>query len=572
MKNRAVAAMFHDIAGMLEIMEESPFRINAYRRAARALEGLTEDVAVVAARGALTEIPGVGPRIAEKITEFLATGTCAYYEELRAHLPAGVTALMTVPEVGPKTALLLQQRLGISTVEELELAARDGKIRSLPRMGAKTEENILKGIAMLRRGSTRHPIGRVLPYASELLEVVRAVPEVKTLSLAGSLRRMKETVGDIDLLVAGGQADQVMDVFTGFPRVKQVLAKGLTKSSVVLDVGIQADVRVVEPDGYGAALQYFTGSKDHNVKVRERAVRRGLKVNEYGVFAVPGDRRVGGATEAEVYEAVGLVWIPPEIREDQGEIERAEHGSLPSLIKATELRGDLHVHTRWSDGTESAQEMATAAKALGYEYVAITDHSQSLKFVGGVTVDELRDHATVVKRIADKVGIAILIGTECDIKLDGTLDYPDDVLQELDVVIASIHTRFRMSQEEMTDRLVRAMENPHVDIIGHPTGRLLERREAYELDFERILETAHRTATALEINASPERLDLRDVYARMAKDRGVKLVINTDAHSHYELQNNMAFGIGVARRAWLEVTDAVNTFPLAQLRAYLDER
>ncbi len=571
MKNRAIAAMFNDIADMLEIKGESPFRITAYRRAARALEGLTEDVEAVAARNELTEIPAVGKGIAEKITEFLATGTCAYYEELRAQLPAGVTTLMSVPEVGPKTALLLQQRLGITTIEELEQACRDGLVRTLPRMGAKTEENILKGIAMLRRGKTRHPLGRIFPHALELLEVVRAVPGVKELSLAGSLRRMKETVGDIDVLVTSSHPVGVMDAFTSFPKVQQVLAKGSTKSSVILDGGIQADVRVVEPDAYGAALQYFTGSKEHNVKVRERAIRRGLKVNEYGVFEIQGDRRVAGATEADVYTAVGLTWIPPEIREDQGEVELAERAELPTLIEASDLKGDLHTHTRWSDGTDSAEEMAKAARARGDEYIAITDHSQSLKFVGGVTIEELRDHATAVKKIADKVGIAILIGSECDILPDGTLDYPDDVLETLDVVIASVHTRLRMSRDEMTRRLVRAMENPHVDIIGHPTGRLLGRREAYELDFERIMDTARRTATALEINASPERLDLRDVDGHLAKERGVKLVINTDAHSRYQFRH-VDFGIGVARRAWLEAADVVNTYPLPKLRAYLHER
>ncbi len=571
MKNSAIAAMFSDIADMLEIKGESPFRITAYRRAARALEGLTEDVEVVAARGELTEIPAVGKGIAEKITEFLATGTSAYYEELRAQLPAGVTTLMSVPEVGPKTALLLQQRLGITTIEELEQACRDGQVRTLPRMGAKTEQNILKGIAMFRRGKTRHPLGRIFSHALELLEVVRAVPGVKELSLAGSLRRMKETVGDIDVLVTSSHPEGVMDAFTSFPKVQQVLAKGPTKSSVILDGGIQADVRVVEPDAYGAALQYFTGSKEHNVKVRERAIRRGLKVNEYGVFEVEGDRRVAGATEADVYKAVGLTWIPPEIREDQGEVELAERAELPTLIEASDLKGDLHTHTRWSDGTDSAEEMAKAARARGDEYIAITDHSQSLKFVGGVTIEELRDHATAVKKIADKVGMAILIGSECDILPDGTLDYPDDVLETLDVVIASVHTRLRMSRDEMTRRLVRAIENPHVDIIGHPTGRLLGRREAYELDLERIMDAARRTATALEINASPERLDLRDFDAHLAKERGVKLVINTDAHSRYQFRH-VDFGIGVARRAWLVAADVVNTYPLPKLRAYLHER
>ncbi len=571
MKNRAIAAMFNDIADMLEIKGESIFRVTAYRRAARALESVTEDIEAVAARGELTEIPGVGTSIAEKITEFLKTETSRYYEELRAQLPAGITTLMTVPEIGPKTALLLHERLGITSIEELEQAAKDGKVRTLPRMGAKTEENILKGIGLLRRSKDRLPIGQILPHAQEMLEALRELPGVDTISLAGSLRRMKETVGDIDILVTSSKPDHVMEAFTSFPKVKQVLARGPTKSSVVLDVGIQADVRVVEPEAFGAALQYFTGSKDHNVKIREKAVKRGLKVNEYGVFRVKGDRRVAGGTEADVYKAVGLPWIPPEIREDQGEVELAEQGKLPALIEVGDIKGDLHMHTRWSDGADSAEEMAKAAKARGYDYIAITDHSQSLKFAGGVTTEDLQEHAKLVRKVADKVGIAILIGTECDILPDGRLDYPDEVLEGLDVVIASIHSRFRMSAEEMTARLVRAMENPHVDIIGHPTGRLLGQRDAYELNLERVIEAARRTDTALEINASPERLDLRDVDARMAKERGVKLTINTDAHSRYQLQY-LDFGIGVARRAWLEAKDVINSLRLKELVPYLHDR
>ncbi len=571
MQNRAIAAMFNEIADMLEVKGESPFRITAYRRAARALEGLTEDVAAVAARGELEEIPGIGKGTAEKIQEFLQTGTSKYYEELRASLPPGITALMAVPEVGPKTAMLMYEKLGIKTIDELEQACKDGKIRKLPRMGAKTEENILKGIALLRRTKERLPIGQVLPHAQELVEALRALKEVKQVSVAGSLRRMKETIGDIDILVTSTKSDPVMDVFTTFPRVKQVLAKGPTRSSVVLDAGIQADVRVVEPESFGAALQYFTGSKDHNVKLRERAVRKGLKINEYGVFRVKDDRRIAGRTEEEVYAAVGLPWMPPEIREDQGEIELAERGKLPKLIEITDIRGDLQMHTRWSDGSDSLEEMARAAKALGYEYIAITDHSQSLKFVGGVTVEELREHAKMAKKASGKVGIAVLMGTECDVLPDGRLDYPDDVLRELDVVVCSVHTRLRMPRDEMTARIVKAMENPHVDILGHPTGRLLGQREAYEVDIEQLIDASTRTGTVLEINASPQRLDLNDAQAKMAKERGAKLVISTDAHNRYQLKY-MQFGIGVARRAWLEPRDVLNTLALKQLQAWLDER
>ncbi|MDQ7820106.1 MAG: DNA polymerase/3'-5' exonuclease PolX [Armatimonadota bacterium] len=568
MKNREIAAMFNDIADMLEIKGESPFRITAYRRAARALEGLTEDVAAIAARGELEEIPGIGKGIAEKIREYLETGTCKYYEELKAQLPPGLTTLMSVPEVGPKTALLLYQKLGITTIDQLEQAAREGRIRTLPRMGAKTEENILKGIALLRRTKERLPIGQVLPHAQDLLEALRATPGVDQISLAGSLRRMKETIGDIDILVTSARPDPVMEVFTTFPRVRQVLARGPTRSSVILDVGIQADVRVVEPECFGAALQYFTGSKDHNVKLRERAVRRGLKINEYGVFRTPGDQRIAGRTEEEVYAAVGLPWIPPEIREDQGEIELAERGALPRLVELADIRGDLQMHTRWSDGADTLEEMARAARALGYEYIAVTDHSQSLKFVGGVPVDELRAHARVARQVSDKVGIAVLMGTECDILPDGRLDYPDDVLRELDVVVCSVHSRLKMGRQEMTERIIRALENPHTDILGHPTGRLLGQRDPYEVDMEAILDAARRTGTAVEINASPERLDLNDTHAKMARERGVMLVISTDAHNRYQLRY-MQFGIGIARRAWLQKEHVLNTRPLAELRDWL---
>jgi len=568
MRNQALARIFSEIADMLEIKEESIFRVSAYRRAARALESLTEDVADVAARDALEEIPGIGTSTAQKIAEFLKTGTITYYEELRAALPAGITTLMSVPEVGPKTAVLLYEKLGVQTIEDLEKAARAGRVRTLPRLGAKTEENILKGIALIRRTKERRPLGQVLPHAKEIEDALRALQEVKAISLAGSIRRMKETIGDIDLLVTSSRPARVMDVFTTLPAVQRVLAKGPTRSSVLLDVGIQADVRVVRPDAFGAALQYFTGSKEHNVKLREKGVRRGLKINEYGVFRVKDEKRIAGRSEEEVYAALDLPWIPPEIREDQGEVELAEKGKLPRLIELADIRGDLQMHTRWSDGSDSAEAMARAAKERGYEYIAITDHSQSLKFAGGVTIAELRDHAKAVRRLADRVGIAILMGTECEVAPDGTLDYPDDVLKELDIVLAAVHSHFRQSEAAMTRRLLRAMENRHVHLVAHPTGRLLGQRESYNVNVERLVEAARRTGTALEINAAPERLDLKDTYARMAQERGVRLAINTDAHTRYQLRY-MEFGVGTARRGWVEKKTVLNTLPLDDLLAFL---
>ena len=568
MRNLALARIFSEIADMLEIKEESIFRISAYRRAARAMESLTEDVTEVAARDDLEEVPGIGKSTAEKIEEYLETGKITYYEELRASLPPGITTLMSVPEVGPKTAVLLYEKLGVTTIDELERAARQGLVRTLPRMGAKTEENILNGIELIRRTKERLPLGQVLPHATEIEDALRALKEVKAISLAGSIRRMKETIGDIDVLVTSSRPARVMDVFTTLPQVQRVLAKGPTRSSVLLEVGIQADVRVVKPESFGAALQYFTGSKEHNVRLREKGVRRGLKINEYGVFRVKDEKRVAGRTEEEVYAALDLPWIPPEIREGQGEVELAEKGKLPRLVELPDIRGDLQMHTRWSDGSDSAEAMARAAKERGYEYIAITDHSQSLKFVGGVTVEELREHAKLVKQVADKVGIAILMGTECEVHPDGSLDYPDEVLKELDIVLAAVHTRFRMSEAEMTKRMIKAMENPHVDVVAHPTGRLLGQRESYSVNVERLVEAARRRGTVLEINAGPQRLDLRDTQARMAQERGVKLAINTDAHTRYQLRY-MEFGVGTARRGWVEKKNVINTLPLNDLRAFL---
>lgn len=574
--NRAVAQRFTLIADLLEIGGESVFRINAYRRAARALEGLSEDVAAVASRGGLTEIPGIGKAMAEKILEFLATGTMHAYEELAASIPPGLATLMTVPEIGPKTALLLHDHLGISTLDELEAAAAAGRIRDLPRMGPKTEEAILRGIAMVRRQAGRRPLGFALPVAEGLLERLRSVQGVKQISAAGSIRRMGETVGDLDILVTSRAPARVMEAFTTAPEVSEVLARGPTRSSVVLDAGLQADLRVVEPGAYGAALQYFTGSKAHNIALRERAVRAGLKLNEYGLWRSGdgrgrSDLRVAGRTEDGVYRALGLAWIPPELREDRGEIEAAEAGRLPRLIEVKDIRGEVHAHTSWSDGADSVEEIAAAALALGYEYICITDHSESLKIARGVAVADLRGHIRQVRLLTDRLGIAVLIGTECDINADGTLDYPDDLLADLDLVIASAHTRFRMSRDAMTSRIVRAMESEHVDILGHPTGRLLGARDPYEVDIEAVVDAAARTGTALEINAAPERLDLKDTDVRLARERGARLAIGTDAHSCAQLRY-MSLGVGTARRGWAEPKDVINTLPLASLLDALGRR
>lgn len=586
--NFELARIFGEIADMLEIKQESTFRVNAYRRAARTLESLSEDVTAIAARGGLRKIGGIGASLAEKIDEYLKTGKVAYHDQFLTELPHGLSELMTIPDVGPKTALLLYQRLGVTTVDALEEAARAGRVRALPRMGAKTEQNILAGIARRRQQAARQPLGAALPLAQAVVESLRRVPGVESLSLAGSIRRMRDTIADIDIVVATRAPEAVMEVFVTLPQAAQVLSKGPTRSSILLrNAGVQCDLRAIEPESYGAALQYFTGSKDHNVQLREMGVRRGLRINEYGVFRVgPSERsaeagpeegaeaaqqagrRIAGRTEKEVYGALGLEWIPPEIREGQGEIDLALRHALPRLITVEDIRGDLHMHTKWSDGGDTAEGMARAGKARGYEYVCITDHSQSLRFAGGVTIDDLREHAWEVRRLGDRLGIRVLMGSEVDILADGSLDYPDEVLRDLDLVIGSVHSRFKMPPDEMTRRVIRAMENPHLDVLGHPTGRLVGERPPVDLDIEAAVDAARRTDTVLELNAFPDRLDLRDAHVRLARDRGAWLAIGTDAHRTAHLAY-MEYGVATARRGWVEPARVINTWPLGQLLEFL---
>lgn len=568
--NLELARLLSEIADFLDLKEESSFRVNAYRKGARAIESLSEDVAAIEARGELRKIAGVGPGLADKIQEYLRTGAIAYHDTLLGDLPSGLPALMTIPEVGPKTALLLHRELGIADVEALEQACRDGRVRGLPRLGARTEANILRGIERRRRQVVgRRPAFEVRPLVDAVVDALSGAPAVEAIGVAGSLRRMRDTVADIDIVVATSNAAAAMDALVALPQIAQVLSRGPTRATVVIGrAAVQCDVRVVEPASYGAALQYFTGNKDHNVRLRELAVRRGLRINEYGVYEVATERRLGGATEEEVYAAVGLPWIPPEIREGQGEIEAAQQGRLPALVTLHDIRGDLHMHTQWSDGKDTADVMARAAAARGYEYCCITDHSQSLKFARGVTVEDLRAHAASVRALSDSVGIRVLMGAEVDILGDGTLDYPDDVLGELDLVVASVHSRFAMPRDEMTRRVVRALEHRHLDVLGHPTGRLIGQRPGYDLDVEAVIEAAHRTETALEINASPDRLDLPDVHVRLARERGVFVAVDTDAHQKAHL-DFMPFGVGTARRGWTDARHVINAWPLPTLLEFL---
>jgi DNA polymerase (family 10) len=571
MRNAEIAEVFSQIATLLEIKGEDRYRVRSYQRAAEMIANLTEELSAIRERGELLAIPGVGSSTAGKITELLDTGQCTQHQELLKEIPETLLDVLRIPGVGPKTVKLVWEKLGIATVEALEEAARGGLVRKLPGMGEKTEQEILRGIGHLREYARRTNLGVAWEMARVIMEQLRACAPVDRMEPAGSLRRMKESIGDIDILITSDRPEEVMDCFVGLEQVVEVLAHGPTKSSVLTEAGVQADLRVVAPESWGAALQYFTGSKQHNVKLREVAVRAGFKLNEYGVFRVKGkaEKRVGGEREEEMYAALGLPMMPPELREDLGEIEAAREGMLPALIELSDIKGDLQMHSMWSDGHDTIAGMARAAKALGYKYIAITDHSVSETVANGLSVERLRERRAEIEKARKAVsGIAILEGAEVDIKRDGSLDYPDEVLAELDFVLASVHSGFKMDREAMTRRIVKALENPYVDALGHPTGRLIGKREPYEVDIEEVLRAAARLGVAVEINAYPDRLDLKDVHARRAKELGVKLLINTDAHSADQLEM-MHFGVATARRGWIEAKEVLNTLPLSRFKRSL---
>ncbi len=572
MRNAEIVSLFNEIADFLEIKGENAFRVRAYRRAAQAMEGLTEDVAAVAARGGLQEIPGIGKDLAGKITEYLERASVAYLDDLRKEIPPGVVEMMGIHGVGPKTAKQLYERAGVDSVERLEELARAHALAGIPGIQAKTEENILKGIAVWKSGRERMPLGAALPLAEAIRGTLEALQESDRISLAGSIRRMRETVKDIDVLITSKRPAPVMDAFVALPNVAEVLARGDTKSSVRLREGIQADLRVVEPECFGAALQYFTGSKQHNIRVRELAQRRGLKVNEYGVFDEKTNRRVAGATEEDVYRAVGLPLVPPEIREDGGEIEAALANRLPELVDVGDIRGDLQLHTTWSDGAHSLADLAAGVRAKGYQYMAVTDHSKSATVAGGMNEAQVLQMIAEVRALNPRLkGFRVLAGCEVDIRADGSLDFPDEILAQLDLVQVSIHSRFKMSREDMTRRIVRAVQHPLVHILGHPTGRLIGERAPYEVDIEAVLQAAKTGGVAVEINASPSRLDLNDLHARRAKDLGIPITISTDAHTILHLEY-MRYGVAVARRAWLTPANVLNTLPAPAFASWLKQR
>ncbi len=566
MENKTIADIFTEIADILDIQEENLFRVRSYRNAARTIENLSQSLqSLVAAGKNLEEIPGIGKSIREKIEEILATGKCHFLEELRAKVPPGLTELLKLEGLGPKKVKILYDELGVDSVDRLEKAAQAGKLRSLPGMGLKTEEKVLKAITTYRAGVGRFKLSVGYIYAQALLEYLGGVPGVKRLDAAGSFRRCKETIGDLDILAICRPDSRVMDHFTKYEEVAEVLARGETKASVRLKCGLQVDVRVLPEESYGAALHYFTGSKAHNVAIRERARERGLKISEYGIFRAKDDMRLGGKEEEDVFKAVGLLFIPPELREDRGEIQAAEKGRLPRLIELTDIRGDLQMHTKATDGKNTIEEMAAKAQELGYEYIAITDHSKAVRVAGGLDEKGLAQQFKAIEKInAQFPKLRILKGVEVDILADGSLDLTDDILKEAEVVLASVHSRFNMSEEEMTRRVIKAIKNPQVNILAHPTGRLILEREPYKIDLKEVIQVAIDYGVILEINAYPDRLDLRDIDAQMAKEMGAKLVISTDAHSTDQIEL-MKFGVFTARRGWIEAQDVINTRPLPEL-------
>ncbi len=564
MKNQEIADIFNEIADLLEIKGENPFRIRAYRRAGQNIEALAKDVAALS-RDELLDIPGIGHDLAEKIQEYIKTGKIKSLEDIKEEVPEGLSALLSVPGLGPKTAKLLYEKLNIKNVDELEKLAREHKLSGLPGIKEKTEENILKGIEMLKRGKERQPLGRILPIAYEIVEQLGKATQIEKINIAGSLRRMKDTVKDIDILAASKNPHDTMKAFVHLPQVKEVLMHGDTKSSIVIKQGLQVDLRVVEDESYGAALAYFTGSKEHNIRLREMAVKKGLKINEYGIFREKDNKKLGGKDENDVYKVLGLQYVQPEMRENRGEIEAAQKNALPRLVKPGDIKGDLHVHTKQSDGSHTLEELIDAARARGYEYIAITDHSKGLGIARGLSEERLLEEKKEVDSLNKKLrGFKLLMGIEVDIRSDGRMDFDDAILSKMDIVVASIHSGFRQSKEQITKRLASAMENPYVSIIAHPTGRLIGERDAYEIDMEQVLNMASKTGTALEINAYPLRLDLSDIYVKQAKELGVKFAISTDTHVITQL-DFMHYGVSMARRGWLEKKDVLNTLKYKQL-------
>lgn len=563
--NAEVAGVLETIAGILDIHGENVFKVRAYERAANTIRSIAEDINDINRAGRLKDLPGIGKDIEARIHELLTTGRMGYFEEIRHTVPQEVLELMRVQGVGPKRAKTLFQQLNITTVDELKQAALEHKIDKLAGMGAKTEENILKSVAEFQAGHTRLTLAQAFPMAEEISGLLKRQQFVADVTPAGSLRRMKETIGDIDILAASDHPDQVMEFFCTMPEVVRVLARGPTKSSIVASSGLQVDLRVVPPDQWGSALQYFTGSKAHSIHLRDVAKKRGLKISEYGIFDVKTTGRLGGASEDDIYRRMGMDTPRPTLREDFGEIEAALAHGLPDVVEVDDIKGDLQIHSTWSDGLSHIEELAEKAREIGYSYIAVTDHAERLHIAGGMTVDEIKKRQKEIDALNSRMGgFRVLSGVELNIDNDGNGDYDDSVLELFEVVVGSIHSGFTQREETITKRMLKAMENPNIHIIAHPTGRIIGKRAPYALNMDKMFAAAEDTGTVLEINAFPDRLDLKDDYIREAKRRGLKMSINTDAHQAAHLRY-MFYGVAAAQRGWAEPSDIINTRPVDEM-------
>jgi len=573
MRNQEIAKIFQKIAYFLE-MEDVKFKPYAYEKAALTLEGLEKDVEEIYKKEGfegLKKIPGVGESIAEKIEEYLKTGKIQYYEDYKRKYPINLDDLMGIEGLGPKRLKVLYEKLGVKNLKDLEEAIKAHKVSILPGFGEKTEKNILESIEFAKRSKGRFLLGEILPRVKEIYEKLKNLKEVERIEIVGSIRRMKETIGDVDFLVISKNPEPIMDFFVSLPGVIKVWGRGTTKASVRMKEGFDMDIRVLPKKSFGAALQYFTGSKEHNIALRKIAIEKGMKLSEYGLFK--GSKMVAGESEEEIYQKLGLDWISPELRENRGEIEAAILHKLPKLIDYKDIKGDLHLHSNWDGGKNSIEEIAEYAIKMGYEYVGIADHTKFLKIEHGLDEKQLRERNKEIDKINSKLKtqnlkLKVLKGCEANILPDGKIDINDQCLKEQDFVIAGVHSRFKMSKEEMTERIIRAIKNPNVDIISHPTGRLIQKRGEYEIDFEKILKVAKETGTILEINSYPERLDLNDINIKKAKEMDVKMIINTDAH-HVDQMRFIEFGIAQARRGWTEKEDIINSWSLEKMLKFL---
>ncbi|RKZ34730.1 DNA polymerase/3'-5' exonuclease PolX [bacterium] len=566
--NNDIKEIFTRVADLLEIKGENQFRVRAYRNAARTIGELSQNVADMVEKGEdLTEISGIGKDLAGKIEEIVKTGTLKMLQDLEKETSPELTKLLQIPGLGAKRVKLIYEKLGITNVKELKESAEKGILSKLYGLGEKTEKKILREIGRLEESEKRFNIAAAEQIADSYIQYLKKLSGVNDVIIAGSYRRRKETVGDLDILTTCEQDTDIMEHFVKYEDVSEVISKGNTKSSVILRSGIQVDIRVFTPESYGSALLYFTGSKAHNIAIRKIAQEMGLKINEYGVFKT--DKKIAGKSEEEVYKQIDLPYIPPELRENRGEIESARKGKLPNLLELGDIRGDLHIHTEWSDGHFTIEEMAEAARERGYEYIAITEHSRHTSVANGLTPERLAQQIRRIDEINHKLdGITILKGIEVDILEDGSLDLPDEILSKLDIVICSVHYKFNLSRKEQTARIINALQNPYTNVLGHPTGRMINKREPYQVDMEKIIKCARDNNCFLELNSHPDRLDLNDIHCKMAKQMGVKIAISTDAHSINGL-DYMRYGIGQGRRGWLEPHDVINTRTLSELQKLL---